>query len=455
MEGYGYSVSGAGDIDGDGFADVIVGSLRGPVSGKLGAVYVYSGVDGAMLFQFHGRETYSRFGCSVSDAGDVNADGVGDLIVGAEEVELDRTGAAYVFSGADGSLLHEWKGGGTKSYFGCSVSGAGDVNSDGFDDLIVGAHGATTSYLLAGSASVYSGADGTLLYLWGGSHPYDKLGSSVSRAGDIDGDGYDDVLVGAEGDGPTGAGSVFLYSGATGSLIFQWDGSEPDDAFGDSVGAAGDVDGDGFVDLIVGASAADAGGKTDAGIAYLYSGSNGALIRQWEGTDRRENLGRSVAGAGDLNRDGLDDLLVGASYSIPVTGYGFHPFLVSDTSTLPASTPGAVRFALDFSRIAADHGYRVLLSLSGEGPLNYGIQIPLTMDTLVEESSAGSFPSFMVPFQMNGFLNSEGRAFAGFSTPAGIPPSGIGKTLYFAAVASPPGGTPEASSVVVPITILP
>ncbi|MDA0668050.1 MAG: hypothetical protein O3A50_09780, partial [Planctomycetota bacterium] len=170
-----------------------------------------------------------------------------------------------------------WQFDGQASYdlLGFSVSGAGDVDGDGFDDLIVGALWADPGGLTeAGSAFVYSGATGSLIWQFDGQASADQLGRSVSGAGDVDGDGFDDVIVGAHGADPGGlsdAGSAFVYSGATGSLIWQFDGQASSDILGISVSGAGDVDGDGFDDVIVGAPSADPGGVSSAGSAYVYS----------------------------------------------------------------------------------------------------------------------------------------------------------------------------------------
>ncbi|MDA1114808.1 MAG: FG-GAP-like repeat-containing protein, partial [Planctomycetota bacterium] len=217
--------------------------------------------------------------------------------------------------------LWQFDGQAISDVLGYSVSGAGDVDGDGFDDLIVGALLADPGGLTeAGSAFVYSGATGSLIWQFDGQVSLDKLGFSVSGAGDVDGDGFDDLIVGAPVADPGGlsnAGSAYVYSGATGNLIWQFDGQASGDFLGHSVSGAGDVDGDGFDDLIVGASSADPGGLTDAGSAYVYSGATGSLIWQFDGQAWVDQLGISVSGIGDVDGDGFDDVIVSAPSADP------------------------------------------------------------------------------------------------------------------------------------------
>ncbi|MFK5956433.1 MAG: FG-GAP-like repeat-containing protein [Planctomycetota bacterium] len=306
----GESVSSAGDVNGDGFDDVIVGAAYAQIigPGEVGSAFVYSGADGSVLFQWNGQVSSDRFGVSVSSAGDVNGDGIVDFIVGADSTGNNglSSGSAYVYSGADGSLLYQWDGGNAFDRFGWPVSGAGDVNGDGFDDLIVGARYSDDGGLNGGSAYLFSGANGSLFYQWDGAASA-SFGASVSAAGDVNGDGFDDVIVGATG---TGSGSAYVYSGANGSLLYQWNGQSANDRFGYSVSGAGDVNGDGFADLVVGALFATA---ISSGSAYVYSGTNGSMLYQWDGQALGNRFGNSVSSAGDVNGDGFDDVIVGAN----------------------------------------------------------------------------------------------------------------------------------------------
>ena len=139
----------------------------------------------SVLYTFDGDSAQDNFGFSVSGAGDVNWDGFDDLIVGAirDDNNGSNSGSARVFSGVDGSVLYTFDGDSAGDRLGISVSGAGDVNGDGFDDLIVGAEHDDNNGTDSGSARVFSGRDGSVLYTFSGDSPDDRLGRSVSGAG--------------------------------------------------------------------------------------------------------------------------------------------------------------------------------------------------------------------------------------------------------------------------------
>jgi len=302
---FGGSVSGAGDVNGDGMADFLVGATDDDNNGFLsGSARVFSGVDGSVLYTFNGDRVADRFGISVSGAGDVNGDGRADVIVGANTVNNGGVpGFARVFSGMDGSVLHTFEGDSGLDEFGIAVSGAGDVNGDGRADLIVGAFSDDSNGTNSGFARVLSGIDGSTLYTFNGNSG-NRLGQSVSSAGDINGDGHADLIVGAPRNilGGVNAGSVSVISGIDGSTLYDFFGNTGDQ-FGGSVSEAGDVNGDGVDDLIVGAF---------DGYAQVISGIDGSTLYTFTGDDSDDAFGRSVSGVGDINGDGWDDLIVGA-----------------------------------------------------------------------------------------------------------------------------------------------
>ena len=322
-DGFGLSVAGAGDVNRDGWADIIVGAYNadpGALS-DAGQATVYSGKNGSVLYTFNGRAAGDWFGWSVAGAGDVNKDGFSDLVVGAYRAD-PRTGVnagqATVFSGKDGSVIFLFNGLAAGDQFGIAVAGS-DVNRDGHSDIIVGAYNANPGGRSnAGQATVFSGKNGSLLYTFDGLAKDDEFGWSVAGV-DVNRDGFADVIVGADKADPgslSNAGQATVFSGVNGSVLYTFNGLAAGDQFGMSVAGAGDVNKDGLPDLIVGAHRADPGGRKDAGQATVFSGKDGSVLHTFDGLAMGDHFGRSVAGA-DVNRDGYTDLIVGADNANP------------------------------------------------------------------------------------------------------------------------------------------
>jgi len=312
----GTSVTGLGDINNDGFADYAAGADGDDNSGSgSGSVRVWSGKTGAVMFTASGPTADDAFGTSIAAAGDVNSDGFGDIIVGAPGVDTNgfAAGMARVISGVNGATLYTFNGAAISDYFGTSVAGLGDVNNDGFSDVAVGAPYADPSGAASGQVRVFSGKTGAVLYTLNGSVAADNFGASLANAGDVNNDGTADVIVGAPyGDGPAAeSGVAKVFNGKNGALLRTFTGDSATDLFGSSVGSAGDVDADGFDDVIVGSIWDDISGVS-SGSAKVFSGKLGLQIFTFSGSAAQQQFGAQVSTAGDVNNDGFDDLLVSA-----------------------------------------------------------------------------------------------------------------------------------------------
>jgi hypothetical protein len=353
---FGYSVSSAGDVNGDGYADFLVGA---PGAGaKSGTAHLYLGSAKPSADDWNGASARSRidlddlagagsvFGVSVANAGDVNGDGFADFLVGASKAGMvhlylgSATPDAEGWNGATSVRRIDLAGPEVSLGFGNSVASAGDVNGDGYADFLVGADGTNAA---AGAAYVYLGSATPSASAWNAAVPERRIdltyiddprasfGSSVTSAGDVNGDGYADFLIGARTAGSV-SGSARLYLGSAMSAAADWNGAspahrieltDPDGAsavFGSSVAGAGDVNGDGYADFLVGAEGVDAG----SGAAHLYLGAIMPDAAAWNGASAASRItlsnpagagarfGASVASAGDVNGDGYSDFLVGA-----------------------------------------------------------------------------------------------------------------------------------------------
>ncbi|MBK8901816.1 MAG: FG-GAP repeat protein [Anaerolineaceae bacterium] len=332
----GFAASGAGDVNGDGFEDILVGAPKysGAVH-KAGTVLAFygsaSGLQPGPQWRFDGDQTGAELGFAVAAAGDVNDDGFDDVLLSAPRYNQDHTreGRVYAFYGAPGGLppTPDWQveSNLVEAYLGWSVAGAGDVNNDGFADVIIGAKWAQQNFFNEGMVQLYLGSAAGLenLPAWTvyGGQAGASLGTAVSSAGDINHDGFADVLVGvplfdaSEED----AGRVLAFCGLVAGLAqtpcWSVTGMQQNGRLGEAVSGGGDVTGDGLDDVVIGAPGQNAT-VPEAGAVFLFGGSAAGLSTEswWTAVANQSfaHFGAAVNMHHDLNGDSLHDVLVGA-----------------------------------------------------------------------------------------------------------------------------------------------
>lgn len=405
-----------GDVTGDGYADIFVGAPgddQGDV--EAGAAYLYQGDEDPELLRdavVTGQGRASGFGTSVAKVGDIDRDGYVDLLVGAyaedsDESANDNAGAAYLYWGGAAIVSTPalvFRGAEVQGFFGVSVAGLGDVNGDGHPDVAVGAHRSPVTATCGGGASTLSMV-GRVDIFFGGSRTEmdaipdviltgettmtpgdptsacregDEFGSGVAGIGDVNGDGYDDIAVGARGydDSAVGvdAGRVYVFFGGpwlVGVGAERADvirtGTAAGDEFGTTVAGARDMDGDGFADLLVGAPLRDGIGVDTGSVSWYFGRGAGVSVGAVEvtGAAAEERFGFAVAGAGDLNADGYADAVVGSFLAGP-TDNGAAVFLTGNASRNVSLAAGV----LTIGESEPKTGDQLGISVGGAGDVN-------------------------------------------------------------------------------------
>jgi hypothetical protein len=359
---FGWIARNIGDVDGDGITDIVTSA---PTHGDhAGRIYVYSVGTGRLLWSADGKPG-DELGSGVEGIGDTDGDGVPDVAASGPS----GLGVAYIYSGRDGRILQSFKSTRTDELFGNHISAAGDVNGDGYADLIIGAPGKDGESTNAGHAYVHSGKDGKLLVVLSGERLGDAFGSTVAgfsngkehylvvgapRAGPdhrgrvyIYGDyaGHPKFVINADATGNalgamfvsvmgnTGGGAhnifvsdwtnaakgpstgrIYVHDGGTGEHLLTLTGETAGDGFGTSKSTAGDVDGDGIEDLVIGAWQYGEV-AVSAGRAYLYSGRDGHLLKTFTCRTPGDTFGFDAVGLGDVDGDGTADLLITSGWS--------------------------------------------------------------------------------------------------------------------------------------------
>ncbi|KAA3604481.1 MAG: hypothetical protein DWQ01_21830 [Planctomycetota bacterium] len=461
LYGYAVSPAGDVDGDGhaDLLVGAPFSSLAGIHRG--GTVFVYSGATGALLDEIHGSAIDDNFGHALAALGDVDGDGFDDFIQGGLEASrggLYMSGMASVHSGATGQVLFEFHGPSELSAFGHSVAGVGDVTGDQIPDFLVGAPSHDPGgKISAGSAFLYSGSTGQLVKAFDGDSTFSALGRSVAAAGDVNGDQIPDFLIGIPSktaNGIQSAGVALVISGATRTPIHRLFGWQSYSLFGDTVSGAGDLNGDGFDDVAVSTG-------TSSGSVSIYSGSNGSLIQRFGADSPGQRFGSALAKAGKLKFVDSPSMFIGAHGAAPsdllIAGsvylYSFHPYMAISSETISASQGGTVDFTLDFPEAEAGNDYLLLASYSGTGPWNYnGLDLPLTHDPFTQKMFNGPPPMFQ---NGRGILDAQGDGLVRLQVAPGDLVPLLGRRFWFSAIAFEGGVSMNLASVACILDVVP
>lgn len=436
-----------GDVTGDGKPEVVL-SKPARVAGFLDGIQIYSVLPWTLVYEIQATQEKSGLG-SFNCAGgtDLNGDGWPDLVAADpwfEENGVFATGAVHAFNGLDGSLLWRISGPGS-SNFGNRVICPGDVNGDGYADVI------TRSQIYPGHVHALSGLDGSELYRFPGDYLYGFIGglNRLAACGDADGDGLPDYIVGQAEDPGVSNGMATIHRGYDGAIIHRWEGLRSGENFGHAVGGPGDVDGDGWPDYLVAAEAGIGHGRV-----YVFSGRDFSLLTTLHSPSATPStFGWTLASLGtDVTGDGGVEVVI-TDDTEPVNGlhnagavymFSFDRWLRADAREVSAGAGGALRFTLDFPASEAGLDYRLLASDDLPGSLTVGgVGIPLVNTPLLQRMVTAPPPLFDFP---TGTLDANGDALITAVFAPGAVSSFVGRTVKFAAVSLLTPSQPSRSS---------
>lgn len=450
---FGWSVSSA-DVNGDNFDDILIGSPRECLAGLvIGSIFAYSGKEGSLLYRLDGVEISECFGRKVVGLGRIDMDSCDDFLVYSEDRDtfgLDF-GSALIYSGKTGTLLYEI--GGPWDATGRDGAGLGDINDDGWGDFII------SDGYLGGSVAAYSGFDGSEIYRIVEPLPDDSFGQSTAFVGDVNLDGVGDFIVGAFEAIPRTEGRAYVYSGRDGSLLFTFIGENNDDWFGWDVAGAGDVDGDGFPDFLVGARNHEIA-NLETGAAYVYSGFDGRLLAKFAGDGQLlPAIGYAVASAGDQTGDGLADLIIsspGAEFNGVGSGSvlieALNSYLQADALEISAATGGTIQFTLNFPDTEGGRTYQLLASKPNPGRIGPNFDIPLVDSPTLRQMYLNPPSIFSAPI---GTLDANGDATLTMTLTPGQASAYVGNTCRFSAITYENASTLGLASATVDIEVVP